>query len=609
MHLASPARRVRFRPRQMVSSLRQRNYRLYFFGQLVSVAGTWMQTVAQSFLVLDLTHSGTQLGLTSAARFGPMFLFGPLGGVFADRMDKRRVLYVTQFLSGLLAAVFAVTVGTHSIRLWIVYLLAVALGFVNVFDNPARQSFISEMVSADDLPNAVTLNSVAMNMARVFGAALGGVIAAAIGLALCFACNALSFAAVLVSLVAMRKSELFPAKRVARRKRQVRQGLNYVRSTPELLIPLLLIAVVGTLAWEFQVTLPLMASQVFHRGAAAYGVMASVMGAGAVVGGLISAARPRPRARALCLAAIGWGIAILAAAAAPSLALELAALVFVGYGSITFNSLAKTTLQLAAKPQMRGRVMALWALAWLGSTPIGGPIVGWVGQTVGARWSLVIGGLPTLVCGILALPALTRIDRRAATAATAARLKRPQTLRPDILSPARLAPRSRKRGGDQLAQPGRVQRRAHRVRGPPHDAALRLGVVPDELLLDLVSGRIGKSRDEDEHHLVLGPAAPAEDVLQHAEQPNAGHFLADLLDKLPLDGVRRVLCELHVTAERPLEQRLRRLRHQQRPVPGPPDDRHGLDDLPLSVSSPTCRITPTDEFAGRPPLDGKRRHQ
>ena len=398
----------------MVSSLRQRNYRLFFFGQLVSVAGTWMQSIAQSFLVLDLTHSGTQLGLTSAARFLPMFLFGPVGGVFADRMDRKRVLYLTQSLSGLLAAVFAVTVATHSIRLWIVYLLAIALGFVNVFDNPARQSFISEMVSAEDLPNAVTLNSVAMNMARVFGAALGGVIAAAIGLALCFACNALSFAAVLVSLAAMRTSELFPAERVTRQKRQVRQGLRYVRSTPELFIPLVMIAVIGTLAWEFQVSLPLMASKVFHGGAASYGVMASVMGGGAVVGGLISAARSRPRARALCLAAVGWGIAILAAAVAPSMALELAALVFVGYGSITFNSLAKTTLQLAAKPEMRGRVMALWALAWLGSTPIGGPIVGWAGQAIGARWALVIGGVAALACGVLALPALTRIDRRAA---------------------------------------------------------------------------------------------------------------------------------------------------------------------------------------------------
>ena len=398
----------------MVSSLRQRNYRLFFFGQLVSIAGTWMQTVAQSFVVLDLTHSGTQLGLTTAARFLPMFVFGPLGGVFADRMDRRRVLYVTQALSGLLAGVFAVTVGTHSIRLWIVYLLALALGFVNVFDNPARQSFISEMVSTGDLPNAVTLNSVAANMARVFGAALGGVIAAAIGLALCFTFNALSFGAVLVSLAAMRTSELFPAERVSRQKKQVRQGLRYVRNTPELLIPLLMIAVVGTLAWEFQVSLPLMASEVFHGGAGSYGVMASVMGGGAVVGGLISAARARPRARALCLAAIGWGIAILAAAVAPSFALELAALVFVGYGSITFNSLAKTTLQLAAKPEMRGRVMALWALAWLGSTPIGGPIVGWAGQAIGARWALVIGGVAALACGVLALPALTRIDRRAA---------------------------------------------------------------------------------------------------------------------------------------------------------------------------------------------------
>ena len=407
-------RRLGLSPGQMISSLRQRNYRLFFFGQLVSVAGTWMQTVAQSFVVLDLTHSGTQLGLTSAARFLPMFVFGPLGGVFADRMDRRRVLYVTQTLSGLLAGVFAVTVGTHSIRLWIVYLLALALGFVNVFDNPARQSFISEMVSAEDLPNAVTLNSVAMNMARVLGAALGGVIAAAIGLALCFTVNALSFGAVLVSLAAMRGSELFPAKRVSKQKKQVRQGLRYVRNTPELLIPLLMIAVIGTLAWEFQVSLPLMASKVFHGGAASYGVMASVMGGGAVVGGLISAARSRPRARALCVAAIGWGIAILAAAVAPSLPLELAALVFVGYGSITFNSLAKTTLQLAAKPEMRGRVMALWALAWLGSTPIGGPIVGWAGQAFGARWALVIGGVAALACGVLALPALTRLDRRPA---------------------------------------------------------------------------------------------------------------------------------------------------------------------------------------------------
>jgi MFS family permease len=201
---------------RIVSSLRQRNYRLYFFGQLVSVMGTWMQTVAQSFLVLDLTHSGTMLGLTTAARFVPMLLFGPAGGLFADRRNKRRILYVTQTLSGLMAAVFALLTGTHVIRVWSVVLLALALGFVNVFDNPARQTFITEMVPAEDLANAVTLNSVAMNLARVFGAALGGILVAALGLAPCFACNAISFVAVLVSLAAMNAAALYPARPVKR---------------------------------------------------------------------------------------------------------------------------------------------------------------------------------------------------------------------------------------------------------------------------------------------------------------------------------------------------------------------------------------------------------
>jgi MFS family permease len=395
----------------MISSLRQRNYRLYFFGQLVSVMGTWMQTVAQSFLVLDLTHSGTVLGLVTAVRFLPVMLFGPAGGLFADRRNKRRVLYVTQTLAGVLAAAFAILTGTHVIQIWMVFLLALALGGVNVFDNPARQSFISEMVPPDDLPNAVTLNSVSMNMARVFGAAVGGVLATVVGLALCFGFNAISYAAVVISLAAMRAADLYPAKPVRRKRGQIREGFRYVRATPELLIPLMMIALIGTLAWEFQVTLPLMATQAFHGGTSSYGVMVSVMGAGAVVGGLVAAARRRSRARSLCLAAIGWGIAILAAAVAPTLPLELVAMVFVGYGSITFNSYAKTALQLASEPSMRGRVMALWYLAWQGTTPIGGALVGWVADEIGARWSLIIGGLPTLLCGILVLPILTRVDR------------------------------------------------------------------------------------------------------------------------------------------------------------------------------------------------------
>ena len=401
---------------RIVSSLRQRNYRLYFFGQLVSVMGTWMQTVAQSFLVLDLTHSGTILGLTTAARFVPILVFGPAGGLFADRWNKRRILYVTQTLSGLVAAVFALLTGMHVIRIWSVVVLALMLGFVNVFDNPARQSFITEMVPPEDLANAVTLNSVSINLARVFGAALGGILVAALGLALCFACNAISFAAVLVSLAAMNAAMLYPARPVKQRKGQIKAGLAYVRETPELLIPLLMIALVGTLAWEFPVTLPLMASSVFHGGAETYGVMTSVMGVGAVAGGLVSAARAKLTARSLCMAAMGWGLSITVAAVAPNLWSELVVLLFVGYGSITFNSYAKTALQLAARPEMRGRVMALWALAWQGSTPIGGPLVGWIAQSTDPRWSLVVGGVPTLLCGILAWPALSRIDRRAAAA-------------------------------------------------------------------------------------------------------------------------------------------------------------------------------------------------
>ena len=390
------------------SSLSIRNYRLFFIGQLISISGTWMQTVAQSILVLDLTHSGAVLGLTIGARFAPLFLFGPFGGVIADRVDKRHVLYVTQVLSGLLALTFGLLVTANAMQIWIVYLLAVALGFVNVFDNPARQALISELVPAEQLRNAVTLNSVTANMARIFGAALAGGIAAALGLAICFELNAASFAAVLITLWLMNGAEIHAQPSRRREKGELRAGLAYVRSRPDVLVPLIMVAVIGTLAWEFQVSLPLIATVTFHGDAATYGTMAAVMGAGAVVGGLVSASRTPASNTGLALAAIGWGVSITAAALAPTEALEYAALVFVGYGSITFNSLAKTTMQLASIPAMRGRVMALWGLAWLGSTPIGGPIVGWVAAEFGPRWGLLIGGLPTIAIGLAAWPFLAR---------------------------------------------------------------------------------------------------------------------------------------------------------------------------------------------------------
>jgi MFS family permease len=395
------------------SSLSTRNYRLFFTGQLISISGTWMQTVAQSFLVLQLSNSGTTLGLTIAVRFAPMFVLGPWAGLIADRMDKRRILYVTQTASGLLALALGVLVATGAIELWMVYLLAALLGTANTFDNPARQALISEIVPMSQLRNAITLNSVTANLARVLGAAVGGIVAANLGLAFCFDLNAASFLAVLITLVMMSSAEMSSPELEEPEPGQIRAGLRYIRHTPALAVPLIMIAVIGTLAWEFQVSLPLLAKETFNGDAGTYAAMTTAMGAGAVVGGLVSASRAKVRMGALALAAIGWGIAITAAALAPTLGIDYAVLVFVGYGSISFNSLAKTALQLAAVPEMRGRVMAVWALAWQGSTPIGGPIIGWISEHVGPRPSLLAGGIPTILVGVLAYPVLTRIDREA----------------------------------------------------------------------------------------------------------------------------------------------------------------------------------------------------
>jgi MFS family permease len=339
-----------------------------------------------------------------------MLLAAPWGGVIADRLNKRRLMYVTQSMSGLLALAFGILVATKLISMWQVYLLAAALGVVNVFDTPARQSFIPELVPVDQLRNAVTLNSITVNLARIAGGAAGGAIAAVLGLALCFDLNALSFVAVLVSLGMMTVANISAPVPPPRARGEIRAGLQYVRSNPRLLVPLAMIAVVGTFAWEFQVSLPLLSQRTFGGGAGTYGTMTAFMGMGAVIGGLISAPRQQARTESLAVSAIGWGVAITCAAFAPTLATNYIAMLFVGYGSITFNSTAKTTLQMVAEPQMRGRVMALWALAWLGSTPVGGPIVGLVGAHLGARWSLCIGGISALAAGVIAYPILRRLE-------------------------------------------------------------------------------------------------------------------------------------------------------------------------------------------------------
>jgi MFS family permease len=382
-------------------SLGVRNYRLYFAGQVVSVSGTWMQQVAQAWLVLRITNSGVALGTVTALQFLPVLLGGAWGGVIADRFDKRRVLFGTQATAGLLALVLGLLTLSGDIQLWMVYVLAAALGCVNAVDNPSRQAFVHELVGRADLPNAVSLNSVLMNLARVIGPALAAVLIVTVGIAPCFLINAASYLAVIVGLALMRREELLGTGTVARAKGQLRAGLHYAWSTPELRNPLLLMVVIGTLAYEFQVTLPLMAKFTFHGGAGAYGLMTSCMAAGAVVGGLAVASRERPTSKSLTRAALAFGLLILGVAAAPSLTVAVALLVLMGAASIAFIAMSNSTLQLRSDPAMRGRVMALFAVAFLGSTPIGAPVVGAVAQAWGPRAAIAIGGAAALAAALV----------------------------------------------------------------------------------------------------------------------------------------------------------------------------------------------------------------
>ncbi len=393
---------VRAAAKQTFSSLRIRNYRLYFTAQLISVSGTWMQTVAQSWLVLRLTGSGVDLGIVVGLQFLPMLLFGPVGGLVADRMNKRRLLYLTQAAGGLLALVLGVLVVSHEVQLWQVYLLAALLGLVNVFDNPARQTFIIEMVGRDDLPNAVSLNTVVMNASRVVGPAIGGVVITLVGLGVCFFINAASYIAVIIGLSMMRSSELHPTGTVARARGQIRDGFRYVWRTPSLRNTLLAVAVIGIFAYNFTVTLALLAKNTFHGGAGTYSILTACMGAGAVVGGLLAAHRARPTPRLLQVLALVFGGLLAAVALSPTLAIAAVLIVFMGAASIGFIATANASLQLSADPAMRGRVMALYAMAFLGTTPIGAPLVGAIAQWTSPRISLLVGAMATILsAGIL----------------------------------------------------------------------------------------------------------------------------------------------------------------------------------------------------------------
>ncbi len=396
------------------SSLANPNYRKYFFGQSTSLVGTWMQSTAQSWLVLVLTHSATAIGVVVALQTLPVLILGPYGGVIADRVDKRRLMIVLQSLMAVQAAVLATFTLLHDVTYLDVCVLAVVLGLNNSFENPSRQAFMLEMVGSDDLRNAVSLNSTMNNAARAVGPAVAGILIAAVGEGWCFVLNAVSFIAVVGSLMVMDQSTLSPSPPAARERGQLRAGFRYVFHTPALLIPLIMMGLVGTFAYEFQVTLPVVASQVFHGGSRAYGFLVTAMGVGAVIGGLVSATRGRVGIAPMVAASTIFAGVLAIASVAPIMAFEMVALALVGFASVSFLSMANSTLQLASDPAMRGRVMALWAVAFLGSTPVGGPLVGLVTSHWGARVGLGVGALSCAVAAAIGFGVVRRSKWRVA---------------------------------------------------------------------------------------------------------------------------------------------------------------------------------------------------
>jgi MFS family permease len=394
----------------MFRSLRVRNYRLYAAGQLVSLTGTWMQRVAQDWLVLELTNSGTALGIVTALQFLPSLLFGLWGGLLADRYDKRKLLLATQTGLALVALILGVLDVTGIVQYWQVLVLALALGLVSAIDSPVRQSFVVEMVGPDDLTNAVGLNSTIFNSARILGPAVAGVMITAIGTGWAFVANGISSIAVLTGLALMRPAELRPSPAIDRIRGQLRAGLHYVRQRQDLLLTMVLVFVVGTFGLNFQITTALLAKQVFHRSATGYGLLSTALAVGACVGAVLATRRrTRPSLLFLLLAAMAFGLLEILAGSMPGFGATALMLVLVGLAMLTFTTAANSSVQLGVEATMRGRVMALYLMCFLGGTPIGAPIAGWVANTVGPRWGMIGGGL---VCMAMAVGMALYLVRR-----------------------------------------------------------------------------------------------------------------------------------------------------------------------------------------------------
>ena len=382
-------------------SLKVRNFRLFVIGQAISLSGTWMQTIGLSWLVLEMTHSGTQLGLVIAAQFLPILLFGVWGGLIADRFDKRHILYFTQSTFGILALILGLLVLSGGIQLWMVYIIALALGLVNVIDMPSRQSFVMEMVGPQLIKNAVTLNSTMTNMARLIGPTIAGILIATSGVTVCFIANAVSYIAVLIALHMMIDRELFKAPIVKKVSGQLRAGLVYAWSVPKLKATLIMMLIIGTFAYEFPVIFPLFATITLHGNAGTYSAMMAAMGAGAIIGGLYTAGHSDTSENLLIIIALLFGISIIITALMPNFISVLVVLTIVGVLSVLFIALGNTTLQLTSRPEMRGRVMSLWAVAFAGTTPIGGPIIGYISDHSNPRIGLLVGGGSAIIAAIL----------------------------------------------------------------------------------------------------------------------------------------------------------------------------------------------------------------
>ncbi|WP_022928097.1 MFS transporter [Patulibacter americanus] len=401
-------------------SLHVPNYRRYFAGQVVSVSGNWIQNVAAMWLMVQLTGDGLAVGLTAALQFLPLMLFGAWGGLLADRVDKRRLLIGTQIGLMIPAIVLAVTTFAGAVTPLIIYVMVFLRGTAMAIDNPARQALPIELVGPERVVNAVALNSVVIQSSRIIGPGIAGLLIAVVGIAWCFVVDALSFVAMIVALLRLDPTQMGEAPRSARHKGALREGVRYVRGAPALLIPLAMMGVIGLLSFNFQIVLPLMAHETWKGTATTFTLLTMTMAVGSVVGALVAGNRREITPRLLVGSATLFGVFQLLAAFAPTLPLQLLPLVLLGMASVTFSAGVNSTLQLQVDPAMRGRVMALYSLVFLGSTPIGAPLVGWIAGWAGPRTGMAIGGLAALAAAGGAAWAYRRVASRAAGSEAAA---------------------------------------------------------------------------------------------------------------------------------------------------------------------------------------------